>query len=268
MTVGLPLSQKAIVMLTSIRYSYVRGRILEGTLPGDPGVGTWMSTHGRIAFGWGLVAESDYPSNVPSAEYFAAIPTEVDRIAKRRRIQKYQRVRNSCEARIIARDLPDYSILVDPSKWLERPEWSVDLKVVFEFTRDFLEAPRGAITYPPPGAPIIGSHTIPIVGVSESQRSVLVTNPRWPGWGDKGQGLMPFEFFDRFMIEAGLFDYTRPQLPDGDRLARISWERPDPLGGVLHGVEVYDPRADERLGWCLAVRRVTGNAGMATSWWK
>ncbi len=252
---GIILSSGAIAMVPSIRYGYVRGRLLEGSIPGDPGVGSWMITHGRILFGWGMVTEPEYPSNVLKAEYFAPVPPEMDRIAKRRRIQHYQRVRNSREARVIAKRLPDFHDLVKRSDWHPHPEISIGLKVAFEFTREFLEAPRGVITNPPPGAPIIGSHAMPILGVSESQRCFLVANPLRPSWGDKTLDLMPFDLFDNHMFESLVFDYRKPQLPGGDQVAPIRWERPDPLGSVVHGVEIYDPRGDERLSWSFAVHR-------------
>ncbi len=242
-------------MISSTRYNYVRSRHLEDTLPGNQRVGTWMITYNRTQFGWGQVPEREYPNFVDVEEYFGPIPAEMDERAKPGRVHHYQRIRSSRDARRIARKNPDIrSFIKQGKKWPPPGEW-LELKVAFEFTRQFVESPNGEVKFPPPGTPILGTHSVPIIGMSESQRSFIFSNSWGPDWGDRGFGSMPFGFFDDYLVESWAIDERRPVFPNGNDILSFRWNVPDPLGSQIHGMELYDPREDERIAWSFAVHR-------------
>lgn len=196
-----------------------------------------------------------YPNSDDHDEYFAPIPPEIDARAKSGRIHHYQRVRDSSGARLIAKKNPNLDEITRPGWRKPTPgEW-LDLKVAVEFTRQFVEAPMGIITDPAPGAPILGTHNVAIMGLSEPRRSFVIANGWGDWWGDNSFGYMPFDFFDRFMVESYAIDERKPVLPKGDDVISFFWDELDPLGGRIHGMELYDPLQDERIGWSFAVLR-------------
>jgi GNAT superfamily N-acetyltransferase len=245
-------------MVASRRYNYVRARLLENTLPGDPKHGTWNISYNRTQFGWGQVPEAAYPGHVDTSTYFAPIPPAADVLAKPGRIHHYFRVRSAREARKIAKQNPDFLEIVRHGGEMPPPDERLDLKVAFEYTRQFVEAPMGRIVLPDSGAPILGSHSVPIMGLSEANRVFVISNSWGPAWGYYSLGDMPFEFFDRFMIESWAVDETSPALKPGKGDVEFHvWETRDPLGDgtPIHGIEVYDPRHDDRIGWSFVVHR-------------
>lgn len=58
------------------------------------------------------------------------------------------------------------------------------------------EAARtGVIRYPKKGEDIIGGHAVMAVGYDEATKLVCFSNSWGVGWGDKGFGYLPYEFF-------------------------------------------------------------------------
>lgn len=90
--------------------------------------------------------------------------------------------------------------------------------------------------------------------------SGLFTFETWWGaeWGDRGFGYLPHTYFDRYLTEAWVLStpYERPRWSlDEPMVMEIEWGAQDFLGGVLHGVELYDSAQDECIGWAFTVCR-------------
>lgn len=242
------------MFVSSVRYSYIRARQLEGTYPGDPKEGVWPINSNRILYGWGMVAESEWPY-FRKDDFLGPEPPGLDQSAKRRRVRHYQRIRNSSEARVLlnrnSRVLSKLERGRTPARLGER----LEIKVAFEITPEFVNAPRGLVISPPPDSPILGAHGVPLIGYSRSQDWFEFFNPWGPSWGDKGRGHMPADFFDAWMIDSWAIDLRSAPLPETAGIHELQWEIPDPLGDQLSGFEIYDADADERIGWSFAVHR-------------
>jgi hypothetical protein len=239
-------------MVYGLHFNYIRSRELEGTYPGDPRLGTWPINYLRTEFGWGRVPRFLELTEI-GADFGAPVPPHLDRVAKEGRIHHYQRVRTAYNARALARRNGNLLVRMKQGKSLPPPSERLELKVAFEYTQEFVDAPRGIVAVPAPGSPILGSHSVPIIGVSEPMRSFLFSNS-WGGWwGESSIGYMSFDFFDNFMIESWAIDERKPSLPQGEEIVILRWDEPDPFRGHTYGVEIYDSREDERIGWSFAV---------------
>ena len=239
----------------SILHGFVLTRSLEGTYPGDPALGCWITTYNRAMFGWGRIAEGQFPLIAGEFQFNDPLPSASHDLAKAGRINSYSRIRSARECRRRVLKNPDFQRNFRPNRPWPVQGW-VELKVAFEYTRQYIEAPFGRVTQPPPGLPILGSHCVPICDLSEADRSFIIANPTWSYyWGDHGWGYMPFDFFDRFMIESWAIDRQIPQLPNGDEVVCWQHEEPDAIWGRIFCLEIYDPSQDERIGWCLATIR-------------
>ena len=241
------------MFIPSIRYSFIRGRQLEGTYPGDPSLGVWPVTYNRTIFGWGQVAEDEWPY-FRKGEFVAPEPPDLDVSAKRHRAHHYQRIRSSSEARLILegnRKIRDRPSNGNPLRELDRP---LEVKAAFEITEEFLHAPRGLINNPPAGSHVVGVHAVPLLGYSHSQHWFEFFTP-WSGWGDNQRGYMPLDFFDNWMTDSWCIDMSSPSLPNAPGNHELRWESPDPLGDHLYGLELFDGDADERMAWSFIVHR-------------
>jgi len=242
-------------MIHSIEHGFVLSRNLEGTYPGDPALGCWLTTSNRVMFGWGRIAQDQFPLVAKTFQFNDPLPGSSHELAKAGRINSYSRIRTARECRRRVLKNPDFWQNFRPSQPWPIKGW-IDLKVAFEYTRQYVEAPFGRVTQPAPGSPILGSHSVPICGLSEADRSFVIANPTWrPDWGDRGLGYMPFEFFNKFMIESWAIDCQAPRLPTGNEVVCWQHEEPDALWGRTFCLEIYDPSQDERIGWCLAAIR-------------
>jgi GNAT superfamily N-acetyltransferase len=246
-------------MFSSRAYTFVRSRQLENTYPGDPRLGNWGISVNRIVFGWGRVEESDWPyfeSGAEERDFNAPEPSGVDKVAKRHRIHYYERVRDSVECRKVLKH--NRKILDDLRKQKQahrpRPGY-LEIKGGFEISRQFLDAPQGILLLPPSDVTVIGAHAVPFIRDLASQRALEFVNSWGPGWGDHGIGYMPYDFFDQWLVEAWAIDESSAQLPQGQGVQSLNWNEPDVLGGRLHGLELYDGDADERIGWAFAAER-------------
>jgi GNAT superfamily N-acetyltransferase len=66
---------------------------------------------------------------------------------------------------------------------------------------------------------------------------------------------MPLDFFDNWMMDSWYIDMNSPSLPDAPGTHELRWDVLDPLGDRLHGLEIYDGDADERMACSFAVHR-------------
>ena len=227
----------------SSQYNFVRSRQLEGTYPGDAETGVWPITCNRVSFGWGSVTDGDCPRTMSREIWPPPEPPGLDAKAKTMRSHHYQRVRSASECCVLL-----YHML--------------PVSAAFEITEQWFSAQNGVIRMPRPDGPIVGSHCIRIVEFDVRLGFVFVNS--WSEkWGNQGFGLLPFEYFDKYLVSA----WARHAVgPSSDSMGckgtiTMAWGQFDPLGTlahggqVMHGSEVYDATNDERIGWAFAVHR-------------
>jgi GNAT superfamily N-acetyltransferase len=217
-------------------FLHVRGRQLEHTFPGDAETGIWPVTAVRILKGWGVPTESEWPYIASRADWPPIEPRGIDELAKKRRILDYQRVRNYEDCRRLIQ--------------LRRP-----VAAAFDITDQWFDAPAGEIEMPGVGDAIVGGHQICIDGLVDSRHAFHFTNSWGREWGEEGFGWLPYEYFDRYLIDAwtcrGLGERT-PWHSDATK-PHINWGVTDYRGGVLHVQEVFDHADDEVQAWSFCV---------------
>jgi GNAT superfamily N-acetyltransferase len=226
----------------SVMYSYVRSRQLEGTYNDDPTIGCWPITAFRIDRGWGNPGEERWPYDGSAESWPPKEPAHIDQYAKENRIAfAYQRIRSvgECKEAIFER----HCILI-----------SVDI------TKSWFNAINGEIPLPKTEDEIIAGHGFSIVGYDDHTKKFTFANSWGVGWGDRGYGYLPYEYFDLFLTEAWvdvrpkLFDiapYTRSYRARGG--IAMEWSLPSVLHDLIYGVEIRDSKLDERKAWGFAL---------------
>jgi GNAT superfamily N-acetyltransferase len=227
----------------STMYTDVRCRQLEDRFPGDCMEGVWPISAQRISRGWGSVVEHEWPSVGPE-EWPGIEPEGLDAKAKPNRIHSYQRIRDANDCRVfIAHQL--------------------GVGAAFEITEQWFNAPSGMIMMPRRGEQIIGSHMVSLFGF-DIVRQVFTFQNSWGGeWGVQGVGFLPFQYFDKYLVESWVMHglRRRPAYYDFTGVDTVGWGHADVLGhsvhggDVLHCREVYDGTTDEYMGWTFAVHR-------------
>jgi GNAT superfamily N-acetyltransferase len=220
-------------------YGFVRGRQLEGTFPGDARTGTWLVTGMRVAHGWGCPSEIAWPYDGDPAHWPPVVPEGIDALAKARRIGAYQRIRSIDDARVcIASQHP--------------------VVMAIPITKQWFAAPGGLIEGPGVDRAFICNHAAVIVGYDDSSQQLTFRNSWGETWGDGGHGYLPYDYFNRHLLEAwaitGPYD-ERPEERSSPRDLELAWGVPDLLNGTLHGVDLYRASTDDFFGWALGVVR-------------
>ena len=227
----------------SVMYGYVRSRQLEGTYNDDPTIGCWPITALRIDRGWGNPGEERWPYNGSAESWPPKEPADIDKYAKESRIFAYQRVRSVGECKEAMFRLKAGGILV-----------SVDI------TKSWFNAINGEIPLPKTEDEIIAGHGILMIGYDDHTKKFRFVNSWGVGWGDRGYGYLPYEYFDLFLTEAWvdvrpkLFDiapYTRSYKARGG--IAMEWSLPSVLHDLIYGVEIRDSKLDERKAWGFAL---------------
>jgi GNAT superfamily N-acetyltransferase len=225
-------------------YWDVRARQLEGNFPGDPMSGVWPLSVARIMRGWGAVKESSWPVVLSPNEWPPKEPANLDRLASRLRCHHYHRVKSAAECCILLGH-------------------QISVSAAFEITAQWFDASDGVITMPPSDASIVGSHHVAIVGFDLAHMAFLFRNSWGSDWGLNGDGFMPMEYFDRYLVESwvphgvGRF----PEYFSGSGRTQVLWGVPDLLAhpsmkrGCIHGREIFDASADQRLAWTFVADR-------------
>lgn len=218
-------------------YGFVRSRQLEGTFPGDPKAGIWPITSYRVSRGWGEVPEEDWPYTGNIEHWPPAEPPDLDTKAKRYRILRYQRITNSYECKVA---IASGRLVL----------------ATFEVTEQWFHAVKGIIAMPSEGAKIIGSHAVTLVGYSDEEERFKFVNSWGECWGDEGFGSLPYEFFDRWFLEAWIMEGVGQAVPSeaAAGIVEMCWGVPDFAGRIFHARELYDADSDERIGWAFAVQ--------------
>jgi GNAT superfamily N-acetyltransferase len=66
---------------------------------------------------------------------------------------------------------------------------------------------------------------------------------------------MPWEFFDRWQVEAWAIDGAPARTLSGSGVEEFQWTVTDPTAGQLQVIEIYDCDVDEKIGWRFALHR-------------
>ena len=199
-------------------------------------MGVYGSTTFRVKRGWGNILESEWPY-ANSATWPPIEPPGLDVKAKQYRILRYQRVTNTHECKLA---LPIHG----------------GVAASFEITEQWIDADNGVIEMPAEGDQIIASHAIQIIGYHDAKTQFTFANSWGTSWGDKGYGYLPYEFFEKWFVEAFIVDGVGefPSQPKKG-IGGIAWETRDFSGRVFYAREFYDADTDERIGWAFAVQR-------------
>ena len=176
-------------------YGFVRGRQLDGTYPGDPSTGVWGTTTMRVWRGWGAVNEEEWPYSAGIQQWPPSEPPGLDEKAKQNRLPRHQRIHDSLECK--------YALA-----------YGGPVLATFEITAQWFNAEKGIIEVPVEDAEIVGSHGVLLTGYSDGEEVFKFANSGWgQGWGDNGFGALPYEYFDRWMLDVYSVDPRRLQLP-------------------------------------------------------
>ena len=221
----------------SVTYGYVRSRQLEGTFPGSPSTGVWISTWMRVMKGWRSVEEKLWPYDGDGNRWPPTEPEGLDLHAKAHRIHVYQRVSTVDEYRfLLSSKIPGVA--------------------AFEIDDSWGETPKGLIPEPS-GQTITGTHSVGLVGHNDYTKRFKIRNSWGTAWGDAGYGYLPYSYFPERFVEG----WTITAIP-GPPSRRYSgqtqlsiWGVKDLFGYAIHGREVVDSARDEMLGWGFAVER-------------
>ena len=165
-------------------YAYVRALQIEGTYPKD--AGAWPISTLRVSRGWGTVTEDVFPYVGEPDKWPPKEPPGIDQIAKKRRTNRYQRIRTADEC---FRGTYSKAGAVNAS---------------FEITKEWFDAPNGVIRMPAANEPIVGCHDVAIIPIPRDERPgyLCFANSWGTDWGDRGFGYLSHEFFDRYMVES------------------------------------------------------------------
>jgi len=137
------------------------------------------------------------------------------------------------------------------------------VNAAFEITDQWFSARNGVIDMPRSEEPIVGSHCVALLGFDRLHFGFVFVNSWGKRWGNRGLGLLPLDYFDKYLVSAWASHGIGP-LPNYFKchgIGTVSWWALDCLGNSLHGGdgvhgrEVYDGTNDERIGWTFAVHR-------------
>ncbi|HVA84202.1 MAG TPA: GNAT family N-acetyltransferase [Candidatus Binataceae bacterium] len=222
----------------SVMYSFVRGRQLEGTFPGDPTTGVWPITSFRINRGWGCPPERAWPYNGDASAWPPSEPPEIDKLAKDFRINIYQRVRTLTECRAI---LADRQVPVHVTVGIS-DAWDNPCKGRIP-TQSQDDKPRG-------------DHAVLLVGYDDSAAELIFRNSWGVGWGDKGYGYLPYDVFEATWTEGWFADLfpCPPRSEPKTGLTELAQGVSEHGGGTLHCRELVGAD-DERIAWVFVVER-------------
>lgn len=213
-------------------YGFVRARQLEGTLTVGPRRGVYLINAARVFAGWGQISETRWPYPKRGASWPPPEPPGLDKIARFNKIYAYSRIRNLEDApRCIAYEGPFLVSISINSGWAK--------------------APNGAISMPEPEQPFTENHCVCVVGYDDNTRLLHFLNSWGPGWGDKGFGLLPYDYFTRFSQDAWYFQ--RPFL--GCRIKKRTQKK--------SSVSI---RCEQTLWGILAYSTISGTRQTTPAW--
>jgi Papain family cysteine protease len=220
-------------------YNFVRSRQLEGTLELSGVMGVYPITSYRVRKGWGEPPEGAWPYNgkledwPPTEE-----PKSIDRLAKKQRIGVYQRVHSVAECKILLRR----NIWVRPSILINRRQWA--------------DAKDGIIKAPQTIGNDVDVHSISLFKYNDVKSEFQFSNSWGTKWGDNGYGYLPYEYFERFMIESWMVvPFAFIPSRSMEKRTIITYAIINLLGGIIHVIELFDTKNDEFIGWSFVLNQ-------------
>ncbi len=223
-------------------YSYIRALQIEGTYPED--AGAWPISTLRVLKGWGAVTEQSWPYVGDADKWPPQEPPGLDKLAKKRRKNRYQRIRTANEC---FKGVYSLAGAVTASFRIKKEDW-------------WYNAPGGVIPMPASGVEPNAGHDVAIIPIPRDERPgyFCFANSWGTKWGDRGFGYLSHEYFDQYMIESW-FEWVEPfnkrppgNIPDHG-ICNLQWGYDDLLfGRQTFVMEVYDATEDERIGWVFA----------------
>lgn len=191
----------------------------------------WKGWGSPPATAWTYDSDSTWPPKEPDN-------IDLDLLARANRLLGYLRVRTSLEC-----------------KQLILGKSGVELAV--EITRSWFNAPNGLIPMPSPSDKIIGSHAFHVLGYDNNKRLFKFVNSWGISWGDEGCGYLPYDYFDKYVVECwdflpydvSLFKADTYAFPNEKFIVyRII---PSILHSCVHIAEVSNVNTGDYQGWAF-----------------
>ncbi len=67
---------------------------------------------------------------------------------------------------------------------------------------NFLSPLEGRVSLPAENAKYIGGHAVSVIGFDDEKKEFTFNNNWGENWGDKGRGYLPYEYVDKYLMEA------------------------------------------------------------------
>jgi GNAT superfamily N-acetyltransferase len=177
--------QSAPIFIPSRLFGYALTKKLDG-ISGAGTTGWWAS---RVLKGYGFCEERLLPYGTCRSEDEVprvAMSPEAYRDGYRHRAFAYQRL---------------YSVN-DVKRALARPICGLPLLPLLSFRmfESIRAAPNGRVPLPGHNERSAIGHCVLVVGYDDNDRTLKFMNSWGPGWGDKGIGYLPYEYFSRNLV--------------------------------------------------------------------
>jgi esterase/lipase superfamily enzyme len=208
---------------------------LEGVeIPFDEGV--WPIQYWRCQRRFGMPGSKLFPSG---AALESLAPT-VYSAAKEMRIFLYHRATTAAEAVELIRN-------------------GKEVRYATKMTHEWYDPQDGHIAVPDADAEICGSHSVPLLALTdESPQKFVFINSWGEEWGSRGCGAISFDHFERFMIEAwhGFGNGLFPPMHFQSGLICLEWKWNLPGTTIdIHGREIVDADSGDRVAWAFCSKR-------------
>jgi hypothetical protein len=221
-------------------YNFILGRQLHGTMEKGVSHGTFPQTAMRTYAGWGSVAYHRFPKPNVIGPWSPVISGELDRIAGYHRFLAYFRIR----------DLDDVKKSIDTTK---------GAFMAVPITKRWRTAPNGLIPMPT-NEGIVEHHAFLGIKYDDEKRLITFMNNWGKGWGDGGNGYLPYDYFNEYQYDCwmpyparGVNCFPRDWKDNefGTRMIQIR----NHLGNPCVVIDMWK-RADRvRIGWCFMTIR-------------
>jgi hypothetical protein len=133
----------------------------------------------------------------------------------------------------------------------------VHVQIVVPIDTRWYSAIGGKIEDPDGSLPFLGNHSIMAEQADEKNRLIRFWNNWGKDWGDSEYGYLSYEYFEKYMKDAWVWDFTSPRFAGRppQRFMYRSIAGRNALGHVSVVIDLWDLYEDIRIGWCLATVR-------------